>query len=150
VEDSDYQSLTCYAGILLDANENAYGPSLSAIESNGSTSSNGIHAATDEDDYAALQLNRYPDPVQGEIKQKFADFRSFKYGQKGTFLGVGSDEIIDLLIRITCVPGQGTGDAILGGLTRWTRPSMTRLLSKISQFARQRTACTLYVQQSTM
>jgi len=106
--------LTCPLGILLDANENAYGPSLSATESNGPSSSNGNHSAADEDDYAALQLNRYPDPVQGEIKQKFADFRGFKHGQKGTFLGVGSDEIIDLLIRITCIPGEGTGDAILG------------------------------------
>lgn len=79
---------------------------------------NGHSSAIEEDidDYAALELNRYPDPVQGEIKDAIAGYRSFKHGRAGTFLGVGSDEIIDLLIRITCTPGQENGDKLLG---RW-------------------------------
>ena len=113
-------------GIILDANENALGPSLVASTSaaptistsngasNGYTNGQKGHAEDVADgEYAELQLNRYPDPVQGDIKQRFADYRSFRYGKEGTFLGVGSDEIIDLLIRITCKPGEG-GDRILG------------------------------------
>jgi len=105
------------AGILLDANENALGPSISSAPStsaapaNGSTT-NGHHAA-DEYDFSDLSLNRYPDPVQGDIKAKYAQLRGFTHGKEGTFLGVGSDEIIDLLMRVTCTPGQGSGDKIL-------------------------------------
>lgn len=110
------------AGILLDANENSLGPSLSSEPSTSKSKPNGVNghssaasAAIEEDieDYADLQLNRYPDPVQGEIKDAIANYRGFKHGRAGTFLGVGSDEIIDLLMRITCTPGQG-GDKILG------------------------------------
>ena len=121
--------LTCdgLTGILLDANENALGPSLSSSspssskkQTNGSSSSpssNGTTAIEDAlqvEDYAALELNRYPDPVQGDIKDRFSDYRGFRYGRKGVFLGVGSDEIIDLLIRVTCTPGQEQGDKLLG------------------------------------
>lgn len=107
-------------GILLDANENALGPSISPVASSSGPDTNGVTngsahpPSVDEYDFADLSLNRYPDPVQGEIKAKFAKLRGFVHGKQGTFLGVGSDEIIDLLMRISCVPGTGTGDKILG------------------------------------
>ncbi len=48
--------------------------------------------------------NRYPDPLQLSLKQKISDWRNFPSDQ--IFLGNGSDEAIDLLIRIFCEPGQ--------------------------------------------
>ena len=144
-----------WAGILLDANENALGPSLSSASSskvnkaNGHT--NGDSYSQGDDDYGSLKLNRYPDPVQADIKHAFASYRNFRYGKEGTFLGVGSDEIIDLLIRVTCLPGISTGDQILG------EPRFLILLKhfpherwRVLQFARPHTACTQSAQQSTM
>lgn len=72
-------------GVLLDANENAYGPSL---------------ASTHEGD-----LHRYPDPYQVKVKERLLKLRGLKSVQN-LFLGVGSDEVIDLLIRIACVPAK--------------------------------------------
>jgi histidinol-phosphate aminotransferase len=46
--------------------------------------------------------NRYPDPLQGELKAKIAKIKSVRASQ--IMLGVGSDEPIDLLIRIFCEP----------------------------------------------
>lgn len=69
-------------GTLLDANENSLGP---AIEGGG-------------------PLHRYPDPYQRKLRQKIADFRGIRPGQ--VFTGVGSDEAIDLLMRIFGRPGQ--------------------------------------------
>ncbi len=46
--------------------------------------------------------NRYPDPYQWAIKQKLAAIRGVPPNQ--IFLGNGSDEAIDLLIRATCTP----------------------------------------------
>lgn len=68
-------------GILLDANENAIG-SVPADP---------------------RELNRYPDPHQNAFRAKFAAFRGVDSAQ--IFCGVGSDEAIDLLIRIFCRPG---------------------------------------------
>src|SRR6056297_158430 len=62
--------------IFLDANENPFGRSL----------------------------NRYPDPYQKALKEKIAYFRGAKRQQ--IFVGNGSDEIIDLLIRAFCNPGR--------------------------------------------
>lgn len=45
-------------------------------------------------------LNRYPDPVQYELKQKIAKQAGCDFSQ--IFLGNGSSEIIDYLIRISC------------------------------------------------
>ncbi|KAG5177008.1 histidinol-phosphate transaminase [Tribonema minus] len=81
-------------GILLDANENSYGATISQ--------------SVLELDMASLELNRYPDPYQLSVKQLLAEFRGVKTEQ--IFVGVGSDEAIDLLIRIFCEPGK---DAIL-------------------------------------
>ncbi|WP_019987280.1 histidinol-phosphate transaminase [Rudanella lutea] len=71
-------------GVFLDANENALG------------------SAT------AGPYNRYPDPYQALIKEKLAPIKGVRPGQ--IFLGNGSDEPIDLLIRATCRPGH---DSIL-------------------------------------
>ncbi len=47
--------------------------------------------------------NRYPDPLQKELKEKVAELKSVS--SKNIFLGNGSDEPIDLLIRAFCEPG---------------------------------------------
>ena len=47
-------------------------------------------------------LNRYPDPLQQEVKATLATYK--KVEVKNIFLGNGSDEAIDLLIRIFCEP----------------------------------------------
>lgn len=71
-------------GILLDANENSFGP---AVQS-----------------HSHLALNRYPDPLHYDLKEHIAGFRNVKKEQ--IFLGVGSDEAIDILIRIFCNPSR--------------------------------------------
>jgi len=82
-------------GILLDANENAMGPT--SLPTN-SLSNNDNH----------LELERYPCPYQVPLKEAYAKYRA---GDKCTlqhnnvFVGVGSDEAIDLLMRIFCKPG---------------------------------------------
>ena len=47
--------------------------------------------------------NRYPDPLQKELKQKISALKNIPVNQ--IFLGNGSDEPIDLLIRAFCEPG---------------------------------------------
>ena len=47
--------------------------------------------------------NRYPDPLQREVKAKLAEIKNVK--PENIFLGVGSDEGIDLAYRIFCRPG---------------------------------------------
>ncbi len=49
--------------------------------------------------------NRYPDPLQLELKQRIAEIKEVK--TENIFLGNGSDEAIDLLIRMTCASGKG-------------------------------------------
>ena len=48
--------------------------------------------------------NRYPDPLQRELKDKIAVIKNCKAEQ--IFLGNGSDEPIDLLFRAFCEPGK--------------------------------------------
>ena len=67
-------------GIFLDANENPLG------------------SVTPEN------WNRYPDPYQVEIKEKIAPIKGCRPSQ--IFLGNGSDEPIDLIIRLTCEPKE--------------------------------------------
>lgn len=69
-------------GLLLDANENAYG---SVIESD-------------------LELNRYPDPNQTKLRTAIGGYLDVQ--PEKIFCGVGSDEVIDLLVRIFCEPGK--------------------------------------------
>ena len=47
--------------------------------------------------------NRYPDPLQNKLKEKVSDLKDIS--TKNIFLGNGSDEPIDLLIRAFCEPG---------------------------------------------
>lgn len=76
----DYDS-----GVLLDANENAYGPAL-ANQVDGN-------------------LNRYPDPYHVRVKERLIKYRNLPSINQ-VFLGVGSDEVIDLVLRICCVPSK--------------------------------------------
>ncbi|NQU55479.1 MAG: histidinol-phosphate transaminase [Bacteroidetes bacterium] len=48
--------------------------------------------------------NRYPDPLQREVKEKISSLKNIATEQ--IFLGNGSDEPIDLLIRAFCEPGD--------------------------------------------
>lgn len=48
-------------------------------------------------------LNRYPDPYQTKLKARLS--RVKKIPPKNIFIGNGSDEVIDLLIRVFCEPG---------------------------------------------
>lgn len=50
------------------------------------------------------KLNRYPDPKQAQLRQAVAKIKNLK--EEEVFLGNGSDEIVDLLIRIFCEPGK--------------------------------------------
>lgn len=72
-----------FDGILLDANENAYGSPVS---------------------FSGLPLHRYPDPYQSKLRERLAGIHKFSAEQ--IFVGSGSDEVIDLLYRIFCEPGQ--------------------------------------------
>ncbi|KAK5095942.1 histidinol-phosphate transaminase [Lithohypha guttulata] len=89
--------------VLLDANENAYGPGLVLRGKSGNTS------PTDID---FLGLNRYPDPHQHQLKEKFCTLRNTHAHTSKTlkpenlFCGVGSDEAIDALLRCFCRPGK--------------------------------------------
>jgi histidinol-phosphate aminotransferase len=48
--------------------------------------------------------NRYPDPLQWKLKNKVGALKGI--APENIFLGNGSDEAIDLLIRIFCEPGR--------------------------------------------
>ena len=67
------------AKIFLDANENSLGSPL------------------------PKWYNRYPDPLQLKVKEKLSEIKGVPV--PNIFLGNGSDECIDLLIRAFCEPG---------------------------------------------
>ena len=69
-------------GILLDANENSFG---SVLPSND------------------VALNRYPDPFQRDLRSALAEREGRSTSE--IFVGAGSDEAIDLLLRVFCEPG---------------------------------------------
>ncbi len=50
------------------------------------------------------EFNRYPDPHQKLLKQRLSEVKSFPAEQ--IFVGNGSDEVIDLVFRIFCNPGE--------------------------------------------
>ncbi len=52
----------------------------------------------------AGQFNRYPDPHQQELKSKLSQLNGI--APENIFIGNGSDEPIDLLIRLFCEPAQ--------------------------------------------
>lgn len=68
------------ASVFLDANENSFGSPL-------------------DEDY-----NRYPDPLQIKLKQELSKIKGVPV--QNTFIGNGSDEVIDLAFRIFCEPGK--------------------------------------------
>lgn len=74
------ESVASEVKIFLDANENSFGSPL------------------------ASEYNRYPDPLQKEVKEVLSKIKHTN--ASNIFIGNGSDEIIDLLIRIFCVPGE--------------------------------------------
>ena len=49
-------------------------------------------------------FNRYPDPLQFELKAKLSQIKGIH--PDCIFLGNGSDEAIDLLFRVFCIPGR--------------------------------------------
>ncbi len=69
-------------GLLLDANENSLG---SPVRNQ-------------------LELHRYPTPTHDALRKKIAEWRQVDY--ENIFLGVGSDEAVDLVMRIFCEPGE--------------------------------------------
>ncbi len=68
------------ATVFLDANENSYGSPV------------------------AEKFNRYPDPLQIDLKEKISAIKGVPAGNM--FIGNGSDEAIDVLFRIFCEPGK--------------------------------------------
>lgn len=80
-------------GVLLDANENAFGPTSLPTKN------------LDPYDNANT-LERYPDPYQVPLKELYAKYRGHGLTPANIFVGVGSDEAIDLLMRIFCQPTQ--------------------------------------------
>jgi histidinol-phosphate aminotransferase len=80
-------------GILLDANENALGHSITES------------LDADLKSTLELDLHRYPDPSHDPIKARIAELRGLP-GVDHVFLGVGSDEVIDLLMRVCVAPGK--------------------------------------------
>jgi histidinol-phosphate aminotransferase len=78
------------ASVFLDANENSFGsPLLLPSPSGGGP---------------GVRVNRYPDPLQLQVKEKLSKIKGVP--PQNIFLGNGSDEAIDLLYRIFCVPGS--------------------------------------------
>ncbi|KAI5238520.1 histidinol-phosphate aminotransferase [Aureobasidium subglaciale] len=96
--------------ILLDANENAYGPGLTIDDASGKLK-NALHGDGSVE-IDLLGLHRYPDPHQPELKQLLCTLRNThthtekKLTPDNLFVGVGSDEAIDALIRAFCTPGK--------------------------------------------
>ena len=93
-------------GILLDANENAFGHSITRLSSSSSSNEGEGAVVADLQTTLDLDLHRYPDPSHADIKQRIASLRDVP-GPEYVFLGVGSDEVIDLLMRVCVVPGGG-------------------------------------------
>ncbi len=71
-------------GILLDANENPY-CNMEIVE-------------------PELEINRYPDPYHTKMRNRLSEYLSIN--SENIVFGAGSDELIDLIIRIFCEPGK--------------------------------------------
>ena len=48
--------------------------------------------------------NRYPDPMHGDLRAAIAE--SYGVGEDNIFIGNGSSEVLDLLMRLVCRPGH--------------------------------------------
>ena len=75
------------ASVFLDANENAFG-------------SPGFSPSGE----AGVRYNRYPDPLQWQLKFQLARIKGVP--AENIFIGNGSDEVIDLAYRIFCNPAK--------------------------------------------
>ena len=75
------------ASVFLDANENAFGSPLPSTFGEG----------------LGVRYNRYPDPLQWQLKFQLAKIKGVP--AENIFIGNGSDEVIDLAYRIFCNPG---------------------------------------------
>ena len=60
-----------------------------------------VYLDANENPYNA-PLNRYPDPLQMQVKEKIATLKNID--SQNIFLGNGSDEPIDLVFRVFCEP----------------------------------------------
>ncbi|WOO80341.1 Histidinol-phosphate aminotransferase [Vanrija pseudolonga] len=92
-------------GVLLDANENAYGPSLAADFGKLASTDAGAATLNLLSEAERAVLNRYPSPTHDDLKRRIAALRNLP-NEDWVFLGVGSDEVIDMLYRVLCVPGK--------------------------------------------
>lgn len=63
-----------------------------------------ISLDANENPFDHKSFNRYPDPYQRKLKQKVSALKGVE--ESSIFLGNGSDEAIDLLIRAFCEPGE--------------------------------------------
>ncbi|KAG4438725.1 hypothetical protein IFR05_005805 [Cadophora sp. M221] len=94
--------------ILLDANENAFGPAIPLVYG----SHFGDEREEGDADVDLYGLHRYPDPHQHPLKQLLCNLRNThahtpkNITPENLFVGVGSDEAIDALLRCFCVPGK--------------------------------------------
>ncbi len=64
------------------------------------TGTSGVFLDANENPYG--EWNRYPDPYQKDLKGEIT--RAIGIQLKNTFIGNGSDEVIDLLFRVFCNP----------------------------------------------
>ncbi|KAI9597508.1 pyridoxal phosphate-dependent transferase [Syncephalis fuscata] len=85
-------------GMLLDANENAHGPAMLS----GATLDSAALAELTE---RASSYHRYPDPLNLKVKKQYTDWRGLP-GPEWAFFGVGSDEAIDMIMRVFGIPGK--------------------------------------------
>ena len=86
---------------LIRENVKALKPYSSARDDfNGNAS---IYLDANENPYPS-EYNRYPDPHQRKLKKKISELKQVDI--ENIFLGNGSDEPIDLLIRAFCEPGR--------------------------------------------
>ncbi len=76
----------------LDGNENPYGPSPRVLEALGSFDS----------------YHRYADPKQRELRDAIGEYAGI--GPEHIVAGAGSDELIDLLLRVMLAPGEAIID----------------------------------------
>ena len=76
------------ASVFLDTNENAYGSP--------------VLFSSLKDEGTGLKLNRYPDPLQSELKNAISKIKGVP--PQNIFIGNGSDEVIDIAYRIFCEP----------------------------------------------
>lgn len=75
-------------GVLLDANENAFGPALLSDSLSKEA--------------RLVSIHRYPDPLASQVREGVGKLRGVP--AENVFVGVGSDEAIDMLFRVFCEP----------------------------------------------